>query len=251
MNPSRSKALADHLESFITDERRERIHEVLRWRTRWLRVGLEDIFNPHNSSAVMRSCEIFGVQQLYTIENRNEFRRNTEIDMGASKWIELSRFNDPEGGNTEACLAHLKSEGLRVVATSLREGCVPLDELDLSTPFALLFGTEELGLSDTAHEGADEFVQIPMYGFTRSFNISVSCALALRALRERLNASDLPWRLDPADREALRLLWLRKSIGKRQQEIVADWLRGEGLPADLVPPLPKELPCEAREQKRR
>lgn len=240
--------LARYLENLISPERLERIDQVLAYRTRHLTVVLEDIYNWHNASAALRSCEVFGIQQVHTIENRYSFSRNSGVDLGSSKWLDLRRWADPAGGNTDACIRHLKEKGYRIVAASLGSPSEPPEGLDLDSPLALCLGTELTGLSPRLEEAADVRVRLPMYGFTGSFNVSVSCALLLGHLVPRLHSSSVPWQLPGAEREALRLLWLRKSI-QRSDALVQDWLQQHGYDAHAIAPLPPELPDRGRKRK--
>lgn len=188
------------------------MESVIELRTGHIHVVLEDIFQPHNASAVMRSCECFGVQNLHVIENRNKYVLNREVTMGSSKWIHLHRYSEPDGKNSERCIQSLQDKGCRIVATSLNPGSLPLAELPLDKPVALCFGTEEDGLSNSILEAADLHMHIPMFGFTQSFNISVSAAICLHDLRRRLTESTDDWQLSEAEKRKALLLWLRNSV---------------------------------------
>lgn len=207
-------ALNEYLEGFITDQRREKINSVLALRQRYITVVLEDIFQPHNASAVLRSCDAFGVQDVHIIENRNRYQINPDVELGTAQWLSLTRYGAAEN-NTPAAVAALKARGYRVVATAPHSDDCLIQDLDLkSGPIALMFGTELTGLSDSAMELADEFVRIPMHGFVESFNISVSAAISLFELDNRLRASHIPWKLDDEDREDIRYQWLKASLKK-------------------------------------
>lgn len=214
MDPRTEERLIEHLLQFVSLERRERMEQLIGLRTSHIRVVLEDIFQPHNASAVMRSCECFGIQHLHVVENRYKYTLNREVAMGSSQWINLHRHRDPDGRNTTRCLRELQNSGYRIVATSLDPGSIPLSRLPLAGKFALWFGTEEEGLSRTVLEAADQHVHVPMYGFTQSFNISVSAALCLYDLRTRLQESNIDWSLSGPERRAVYRLWLRNSIRK-------------------------------------
>ena len=204
--------LEDFLLRFLSEKRIEKIDSVLSNRTKHITVVLEDIYHPHNASAVIRSCDCFGVQDLHVIENEKSYRVNKCVTQGVGKWVSLHRHNN-EDDNTEACLLKLKDQGYHIVATSLRgDNVVTVDDLPIDKKIALCFGTEEFGLSDKVHDLADSIVKIPMYGFSQSFNISVSAALCLHNLTNRLHNSDVLWRLTDEERNALRLSWIKKSI---------------------------------------
>ena len=202
---ARPSPVAAHLAGFLGADRRARIEEVLAQRTRRLTVMLEDIFQPHNASAVLRSCECFGLQDVHIVEERYRYRVNPEVARGASQWLNLLQYRDPGGHNTARCLEVLRGAGYTLVAATPNQHDCLLDELRLEGRMAVLLGTEEEGLSDQALEAAQVRVQIPMYGFTRSFNLSVSAALILRELTRQLRAGALDWGLSEAEKLDLRL----------------------------------------------
>ncbi len=160
----------------------------------------------------MRTCECLGVQHLHVIENYHRFTPNRDISLGSSKWMTLHRHRAPGSDNTPTCLRELREQGYRIVATRLRDDARPLEELSIERPFALVFGTEDEGLSPTALELADEAVTIPMFGFTQSYNISVSVAICLAELTRRLRRGGDHWKLSPEESVVLRDLWVRRSL---------------------------------------
>lgn len=213
LNVQQKESLTLFMESYVSESKREQMHEVLKHRTRHVAVVLENVFQPHNAAAVVRSCECFGFQDLHVIEESYNHVINPDVTMGSTKWVSLYHHKKEEGG-TVPVLTGLKEAGYKIAAASLRPGCVPLEELDLNEPVALCFGTEEKGLSDEAHDLADVFVRIPSYGFTQSFNVSVSVALSLTSIRRRLEKSELAWRLSDADSEDLYLIWMMKTANR-------------------------------------
>ncbi|MCK4982438.1 MAG: RNA methyltransferase [Victivallaceae bacterium] len=210
---AKNTGLLEYLEGFITPRRKELIEKVLAERTRRLTIALEDVWHSPNASAAIRSCECFGLQDMYVIENNTRFKANTKVVQGSAKWINLKRFNQKETNNTEACFNHLRQNGYAIAATTLRkEKYTPLNEIPLHHKLAVCFGCEETGLSDFAHEQADYFIQLPMYGFTGSFNISVSVALVLQTLCQRLRQSDIPINLTREEKAELRIKWVENSV---------------------------------------
>ncbi len=188
------------------------MQEVLSDRTRYLAVVLEDLYQPHNGSAVLRSCDAFGIQDVHIVERKNRYRTNPDIELGTSQWLTLHRHRGPES-EPKTVLEALRNAGYRTVATARREDAVPLGELDLEAgPVALLFGTEISGLTPETIAGADEALWIPMHGFVESFNISVSVALCLQELTRRLRSSTIDWALPEESRQQIYLDWIRKSI---------------------------------------
>ncbi len=208
-----AKELITYLSQFISETRRSKFDTVLDYRTRHITIALEDLYQPHNASAVLRSCDIFGIQDIHIIENKNAYTVNKDIALGAPKWLNLHRYRKAEN-NSFDCIKKLKTQGYRIVATTPHEEDCNLEDLPVDKPLALFFGTELTGISDTVREHADEFVKIPMYGFTESFNISVSAALCLHTLKENLHKSTINWHLSSIEKEELLLRWLRNSIPK-------------------------------------
>lgn len=226
--PGLHAELITFLSQFITPEKQKRVEQVLEQRTRYLTVVLEDIYQPHNASAVLRSCECFGLQDVHIIEKHNPFQPNRDIALGAPKWLSLHHYRAEEGQNTQTCLEALRDQGYCIAATTLRENSIPIHELNLERPIALCFGTEEQGLSDEAHKMADVFVQIPMYGFTQSFNISVTAALFLYDLTNRLRESAAAWQLSPVDKLMLTLEWYGRIID-HSDIIIQNYLKNRRL----------------------
>lgn len=208
-----SKELIDYLSGFISEKRRAKFDEVIGWRTRHITVALEDIYQPHNASAVLRSCDCFGIQDVHIIENRNTYTLNPDVAMGSFKWLSLYKYKKEEN-NTLSCIKKLKSQGYRIIATTPHEKDSTISELDIGHKLCLFFGTELKGISDDVRRHADGFVKIPMFGFTESFNISVSAALCLHTLVSRLHASGIAWRLSPEEQQEIILEWLRNSLTK-------------------------------------
>jgi tRNA (guanosine-2'-O-)-methyltransferase len=202
----------EYLKDFITKRRFERFVNVLNQRTRYITVVLEDVFQGHNAAAVLRSCDCFGVQDIYCVENRNEFKPNEEVSMGAGQWLNIYRFREKEKNNTEICYQTLRKKGYKIVATSPHANAVSIKDLKLDTPIALVFGAEKEGLTEYALNNADESVFIPMYGFTESFNISVTVALCLYELINRLRNSNISYSLSEQEKQEILLQWMKNSI---------------------------------------
>lgn len=198
--------LLEYLEDMLTPERIDLFKSVLSKRTNHFTVVAQDIYQLHNASAVLRSCEVFGIQNMHIIEENLGKTIDREIAMGAQKWVDVSRYS-----SVAACLQNVKQQGYQIVATSPHKG-TPLQEYDITTPIAICFGSERDGLSEEILEAADEFLHIPMVGFTESLNLSVSAAIVLQELTYRLRKSDVNWEL--TDQEILdkRLLWTKNNL---------------------------------------
>jgi len=195
------------LENILTDNRKAKFLKVLENRTKHFTVVVEDVFQMHNASAVMRSCEVFGIQELNVIEERYGKSIDKEIAMGAQKWVDINKFD-----NVSHCVETLKNQGYQIIATTPHENDCLLDDFDISKPSALFFGAERDGLSDEVLQKADGFLKIPMAGFTESLNISVSAAIIIQNLTNRLRKSDLDWHLSEEEILEKRLAWAKSSI---------------------------------------
>ncbi len=197
----------EFLENILTDERKEKFLRVLSARTNHFTVAVEDIFQLHNTSAVMRSCEVFGVQNLHVIEQKFGKQIDAEIAMGAQKWVDINRYD-----TIDSCLDNIQNAGYQVIATSPHEEDCDLEDFDFTKKSAFFFGTERNGLSENVLRRADGFLKIPMVGFTESLNISVSVAIILQNLTAKLRQSDIDWKLSSTEILEKRLQWARNSI---------------------------------------
>jgi tRNA (guanosine-2'-O-)-methyltransferase len=214
--------LIQYLEGFVSERRKERLRTVLEERMRHMTVVLEDVYQAHNASAVLRSCDCFGVQDVYFIENRNRFKISEEVSMGSNQWLSIKKYNQEEN-NTAACLSDLKKKGYRIVATTPHKDDQVISELDVSRPFALVFGTEIDGISQTVFDMADEFVKIPMHGFTESFNISVCAALSMYELSTRIRQQNIGYHLTEKEKQEIYLEWLKATVSSSEL-IIKDFL---------------------------
>ena len=204
------KACTDTLYSFLTDERKERFEEVLSKRTKYITVVLEDIFQSRNSSAVMRSADGFGLQDLHIIEMEHKWIGTKSVSKGASSWLTLHKYNGDDPSSQ--CVSTLKAQGYRVVATSPHEGGYTPETLPLDKPVAIVMGTELTGVSREMISQSDDFVEIKMSGFSESFNVSVATAIILNRLRNRLDNMGVDEGLSEDEKERLRLVWAYKSV---------------------------------------
>jgi len=215
--------LYSFLSGFISENKKNKFEEIILQRTRYITVVLEDIFQPHNASAVLRSCDCFGVQDVHIIENKNKYEINPDVALGSSKWLSLYKYHETKN-NTKACLQQLKDKGYRIIATTPHKNDTSPEKLSLDQKIALVFGTEMNGLTTDVLEIADGYVRIPMYGFTESLNISVSVALLLWSIIERLHNSEIPWQISGSESLDIRIAW-SKSIIKKADLLEKEFLR--------------------------
>lgn len=211
--------LFEYLQEILTPRRKALFDKILEQRTRHITVVTEDVYQLHNTSAVMRSCEVFGVQDLHIIEKKNEGIVDSEIAMGAQKWVDLYRHS-----SSQACMDSLRAQGYQIIATTPHNDSQYLHEFDVSKKSAFFFGEEKDGLSVEVMEQADGFLKIPMYGFTESLNISVSAAIILQSLATKIRTDEIDWELSEEEKMVLRKQWTKASI-KSVDEIIARYYK--------------------------
>jgi tRNA (guanosine-2'-O-)-methyltransferase len=206
--------LLQHLSTFVSPERLARMDSVIEFRTRRFCVVLEKVLQAHNASAVLRSADSFGVQDVHLITNENKFKAAKGITRGSHKWLSLTRYNQKSNNNTESCFNALRSNGYKIACLHPHAEARELSDLDLANhKFALVIGSEKEGLSQYALDNSDWCLKYPMYGYSESLNLSVLSALCMSDLRKQL--SDLPkalWQLSPQERADLKAEWIRKSV---------------------------------------
>ena len=195
----------------ITSNKISLFDRIAAERTRYLTIALENIYQEHNASAVLRTCDCFGIQDLQVIEKDNQYQIQRDIAMGSGRWVDIHNFSD-ELGPTETCISALKEKGYQIVATSPHADAYNVHDIPIDKPLAFFFGTEKDGLSKEMMNAADLHVRIPMYGFTESFNISVSVAILLQTIRQRLELSECDWKLTEDEQIALKIQWCEKIV---------------------------------------
>jgi len=210
--------LLTYLEGYLTDERKQRFLNVLRRRTKHITVAVEDVYQLHNTSAIIRSCDVFGVQDVHVVEDRFGKRLDKNIAMGAEQWVDVHRYQ-----TTADCISKLKDEGYQIIATTPHNDSMFLHDFFPENKSAIFFGTEKEGLSEEVMQQADGFLKIPMVGFSESLNVSVSAAIIIQQLAQKVRASDLDWQLSDIEVLEKRLDWTKKSI-KDVQGIIKRYL---------------------------
>ncbi|WCO02967.1 TrmH family RNA methyltransferase [Psychroserpens ponticola] len=206
--------LLEHLETYLTEHRKERFANVLSQRTKHFTVATEDVYQLHNTSAVIRSCDVFGIQEVNIVEEINSKSIDREIAMGAQKWVDLNRYN-----SVKETILDLKQKGYQIVATTPHEKDAMLHDFDITKKSCFFFGRETEGLSQDVIDEADCFLKIPMVGFTESLNISVSAAIILQHVTTKLKQSNINWQLTEVEQQEKRLDWCKKTI-KSNEEII-------------------------------
>ena len=220
--PKLTADLVEYLKGFVFDERRKLFEAKIQERTQHLTILLENIFQGRNISASIRSADCFGIQDVHIIENDNIFNDDSEVSMGAEKWITTKRYNQNKHNSIEA-IENLKSNGYQIIATTPHNADCDLYDLDITKKTALFFGAEVKGCSKETLTLADKRMKIPIYGFTESYNISVSVSLCLQHLTYKMRQSNMDWKLSLDQQEKVMLQWLRNSI-KSAAEIEEKYL---------------------------
>jgi len=205
--------LIEHFEKFISSNRKMVVEKVLNLRTKHLTVVLEDIFQSQNSSAVIRTCECMGLQDIHIVEQRTKYQINPRVLKGSHKWIDFHQYQNKNQNNTEACYANLRSNGYKILVTDPSPDGRSIHDIDVKNQkIALVFGNELRGVSPYGIDHADEKICIPMYGFTESLNISVSVAICLNTLVQKLHQGGGSHFLSNEDKNEIKLDWYRKIV---------------------------------------
>jgi tRNA (guanosine-2'-O-)-methyltransferase len=219
---TRNKLLINHFSTYLTDHRKEVVEQVLNFRTRHITLVLEEIYQPHNASAVIRTCECMGIQDIHFIENEVKYEVNKRVLKGSHKWIDLIKYKEKNAVAT--CFNHLKSQGYKILVTDPSPDGVSIHDVPIDNKIALVMGSELHGTSAFALSQADMKVHIPMYGFTESLNISVSAAICLSTLIPKLHKSEVGWQLSETEKEDIRFRWIRKMM-KRPEIMEREFLK--------------------------
>jgi len=206
-----SEGLYHVLCEHLTPRKRELFDTVASQRTRHLTIVLEDVYQAQNSSAIFRSMESWGIQDVHVIENIHSLNLHRRVAKGAYDWLTMHRYNNSDN-NTIACLSSLKEKGYKIMATSLNEAAIEPTEIDLSQKTAIVLGTELTGISEEVKNHCDGYVKIPMYGFTESLNVSVAGGVIMQYLAQQLRKQNISWQLSPEEQLELKLEWAKKTI---------------------------------------
>lgn len=190
------------------------MEKVLDARTRYVTIILEDIYQSQNASAVVRTCECMGLQDIHIIEDASKYSTNKRVLKGSDKWVDLIRYKEKKANNAANCFQALRDAGYKIYATDPAPDGISIHDIPLDQKIALVMGNELKGTSDQAIAQADAKVNIPMYGFTESLNISVSAAICLNTIIPKLRMSDIAWQLSDQEKENIRLKWYRSSVRK-------------------------------------
>lgn len=208
------RLVLQHLSQFVSDHKKEFVEKVLNARTRNITVVLEDIFQSQNASAVIRTCECMGIQDVHIVENITKYSINPRVLKGSNKWIDIVLHRSKAKNNTETVLRGLKDDGYKVLVTDPGTDGISIEDINVQEKIALVFGNELRGISKEASSLCDQKVRIPMYGFTESLNISVSVAICLNTILTKIHSREAFVGLNDIEKEFLKLKWYRKIVRK-------------------------------------
>ena len=214
--PASARDVVTALDPLLTYERRVRITQVIQARSRAVTAVLDGLIDPHNVSAVLRSADACGVEQVHLIERPEAFRVSPRIAKGAYRWVRLARHP-----SAEACVSALRAQGHRIFIATI-DGKVLPEALAAEPRPALVFGNEHAGVSDRMRELADGTYAIPMRGFVQSLNVSVAAAISLFAAMQGRRGD-----LDETAALELRARYCMQSV-PLAEAIVAEYLRRQG-----------------------
>jgi tRNA (guanosine-2'-O-)-methyltransferase len=195
----------------LSAHKQERFHAIVENRTRHIALVLEDLYQPQNASAVLRSAESFGVQDIHIIENSHAYHHYQSVSKGASKWLTIHNYSEHKN-NTAACFKNLRKKGYQIAVTHLSDQAIPIEHLPLEKPLAVVMGTELTGASEFAIANCDFQVKIPMFGFTESLNVATAAGIICQTMKARLSQSPIKWQLSEKEQLELKIQWARHTV---------------------------------------
>ncbi|HEX7870954.1 MAG TPA: RNA methyltransferase [Chryseobacterium sp.] len=209
----------EYLQQFLTEERLRKIEHFAPESSDFVLPVVEDVYQFRNAAAIVRSVEACGFHKVVALQEENNFEPNLRVTKGADTWVEVEKL--PR--NMES-FQKIKDQGYKIVAVSLEKNAKFLPDYEITEPIALVFGTEMEGVSQEILEFADETLAIPMYGFTRSFNVSVAASICMYELKQKLIKSNIDYKLNEEKLMRMKIRWTVNSI-KSGEQILAKYLR--------------------------
>jgi tRNA (guanosine-2'-O-)-methyltransferase len=207
----------EYLKQFLTDERLRKIEHFAPESSDFVLPVLEDVYQFRNAAAIVRSVEACGFHKVVALQEENNFEPNLKVTKGADTWVEVEKL--PR--NIES-FQKIKDKGYKIVVVSLENNAKMLPDYEITEPIALVFGTEMEGVSQEILDFADETLAIPMYGFTRSFNVSVAASLCMYELKQKLMKSGIDYKLNDEKLLRMKIRWAVNSI-KSGEQILAKY----------------------------
>lgn len=213
----------DYLKQFLTEERLSKIEHFSKESSDFVLPVMDDVYQFRNAAAIIRSVEACAFHKVVAMEEENVFDPNLTVTKGAETWVEVEKMP-----KNIASLQNIKDRGYKILAVSLEKNAVMLPDYKIKEPIALVFGTEMAGVSEEVIDFADETLAIPMYGFTRSFNVSVAAGICMYELKQKLINSNLDYKLSDEKLLKMKIRWAVNSMQSGQQ-IFHKYLRDHNL----------------------
>jgi len=213
----------EYLKQFLTEERLAKIEHFSQESSDFVLPVVEDVYQFRNAAAIVRSVEACGFHKVVALQEEYSFEPNLRVTKGADTWVEVEKL--PR--NMES-FQNIKDRGYKIVVVSLENNAKMLPEYEITEPIALVFGTEMEGVSQEILDFADETLAIPMYGFTRSFNVSVAASICMYELKQKLIKSDIDYKLNEEKLLRMKILWAVNSMRSGQQ-IFEKYLREKNI----------------------
>ena len=207
-----NQEIYDYLQQFLTDERLSKIEHFSKESSDFVLPVMEDVYQFRNAAAIVRSVEACGFHHVVALEEENVFNPNLKVTKGAETWVQVEKMP-----NNLDSLKEIKSRGYRILAVSPEKNATMLPDYEVKEPIALVFGTELEGVSDEIIDFADETLAIPMFGFTKSFNVSVAAAICMYELKQKLIKSGIEYQLSEEKLLELKIRWAKNSIKSSEQ----------------------------------
>ena len=207
-----NQEIYDYLQQFLTDERLSKIKHFSKESSDFVLPVMEDVYQFRNAAAIVRSVEACGFHHVVALEEENVFNPNLKVTKGAETWVQVEKMP-----NNLDSLKEIKSRGYRILAVSPEKNATMLPDYEVKEPIALVFGTELEGVSDEILDFADETLAIPMFGFTKSFNVSVAAAICMYELKQKLMKSGIEYQLFDEKLLELKIRWAKNSIKSSEQ----------------------------------
>lgn len=207
-----NQEIYDYFQQFLTDERLSKIEHFSKESSDFVLPVMEDVYQFRNAAAIVRSVEACGFHHVVALEEENVFNPNLKVTKGAETWVQVEKMP-----NNLDSLKEIKSRGYRILAVSPEKNATMLPDYEVKEPIALVFGTELEGVSDEIIDFADETLAIPMFGFTKSFNVSVAAAICMYELKQKLMKSGIDYKLSKEKLLELKIRWAKNSIKSSEQ----------------------------------
>lgn len=217
------QAIFDYLKEFLTEERLQKIEFYSKESSDFILPVMEDVYQFRNAAAIVRSVEACGFHKIVALEKENIFEPNLRVTKGADNWVEVEKMR----WHLDS-IKKIKKHGYKIIAVSPEKNAVMLPDFEIKEPIALCFGTEWEGVTEEILDFADETLAIPMYGFTKSFNVSVAAAICMYELKQKLIKSGLDYKLSEEKLLQTKIRWAKNSIPSGDR-ILEKFLKETGL----------------------